>query len=411
MMKSLYEVYTPQEARDILMQSWTPKNTPVEKVGLTEALGRTLAADIIAPENLPGFTRSVVDGFAVRAKDTFGASEGMPIYLKLVGEILMGQEVKKQLNAGECMKISTGGMLPPGADSVVMLEYTEEIDTLIGVARGVAPYENIVREDEDIQAGEILLQKGRVLRPQDLGGLSGLGLLEVPVRKRPRVAIISTGDEVVEPHLKPGMGQVRDINSYALAGIVIQEGGTPWIAGLVKDNRDNLARRIKEGLEGADVVVISGGSSVGTRDVTVEAINSLGKPGVLVHGLSIRPGKPTILGVIQDKPILGLPGHPVSAMVIFQLFGIHILHQLLGRKNEEYTASLEAVMGVNVPSLPGREDYLRVILQKDGETWVAMPIYGKSGLITTMVKADGQVKIPRDSEGVREGQKVKVEIF
>lgn len=412
-MRDLMQVSSVSQAQSILEKYLSKDNLQIETVALEDCLGRIAAQNIFSREDLPGFSRSTMDGYAVRAADTFGSSEGMPTYLKVIGEVLMGEYTELELEEGECAKIATGGMLPAGADSVLMVEYTEAVsDLMIEATRGVAPGENIIRRGEDIAEGELLLPEGHCIRPQDLGALAALGYTEVPVYKRPVVAVISTGDELIPPGEVPKLGQIRDINSYALLGQIKQAGAEPVYMGITKDFYDSLKEKVDKALKQADIVVISGGSSVGTRDVTVDVIESLGEPGVLVHGISIRPGKPTILAVVDGKPVFGLPGHPVSAMIIFDLFGIPLINYLSGIKAEsKVQAHVTAKLSRNIASTAGREDYLRVfLLEKEGELW-AEPILGKSGLITTMVKAEGIVKIPSVKEGILEGELVKVTLF
>lgn len=411
-MLDLFKIETVVKANNTLWDNLCFDHLPIEQIPLPQSLGRNLAGDIIANSDIPGFNRSTMDGFAVRAKDTFGATEAMPAYLTLVGEVFMGQEAKTPLTAGQAIKVATGGMLPANADAVVMIEYTEELDQdTIGVVRPVAPGENIVRKGEDLSIGNIVLTDGALIRPQELGILSGLGNTKVPVYRKPRVAIISTGDELVPSDEEPKLGQVRDINSYTIMGLVAECGGQPVMYGIIPDTYEELYKTTADALVDNDLVIISGGSSVGTRDVTAKVLNYLGKPGVLVHGVSVKPGKPTILGVVQGKAVYGLPGHPVSAMIIFNIFVKPVIDKLQGRKNIIPGNIVKALVTRNIASTAGREDYLRVALQKkDGHYW-AEPVLGKSGLISTMVKADGIFCIAMDKEGVQAGEEVEVILF
>lgn len=414
-MRDLLEVATPQGASAKLEANILNYLDKREEIPLLESLGRIVGEDIFSPEDLPGFSRSTMDGYAVRAQDTFGASEGIPAYLTVAGEVLMGEEAGLSLQPGKCAKIATGGMLPPGADAVLMVEYTQEISSeMIEVVKGVGPGENIVRRGEDVEKGQLLLPKGSKIRPQDLGALSGVGITKVTVLAQPIVAVISTGDELIPPEDKPKLGQIRDVNSFALRGQIKEAGGKSLYLGIVKDNYQALRAKVEEGLAKADLVVISGGSSVGTRDVTLDVIEDLGEPGVLVHGVAIRPGKPTILGAVKGKAVIGLPGHPVSAMIIFDLFVTPLIKKLTGEipgLKGLAKRSILAKLTRNMASTAGREDYLRVsLLEKEGEIW-AEPILGKSGLITTMVKAEGLVKIPAVKEGLAVGEMVEVVLF
>lgn len=414
-MKDLLEVVSPKKAVETLLDVVKLSPSSLEELSLQESLGRIAGEDIFSPEDLPGFSRSTMDGYAVRAQDTFGASEGIPGYLTVIGEVLMGDEATISLSPGQCVKIATGGMLPQGADAVLMVEYTQELSPdMIEVTKGVGPGENMVRQGEDVEKGKVILSRGTKLRPQDLGALAGLGITKVNVFSKPKVAVISTGDELVPSDTRPGPGQIRDINAFALTAQIEELGGNALYLGIVKDSYPALEEKVRQALQEADLVVISGGSSVGTRDVTLDVIDGLGSPGVLIHGVSIRPGKPTILGAIDGKAVYGLPGHPVSAMIIFHVFVTPILKMLTGEKEglaSQANRVLWAKLTRNIPSSAGREDYLRVsLLEKDGELW-AEPIFGKSGLIITMVKAAGLVKIPAVKEGLPAGELVEVRVF
>lgn len=411
-MTEIHQLVSVSQARQIWQLNYSSSTVKTERIPLELALGRVLAEDVSAPEDVPGFSRSSMDGFAVRAQDTFGASEAMPAYLNQIGEIFMGQEACQPVKAGETIKIATGGMLPEGVNAVVMVEYTEELDSHnLGVVRPVAPGENIINRGEDIRAGQLLLAAGSLLRPQDLGAMAGIGVTQVSVSLPPRVGIISTGDEVVAPHKVPSPGQVRDINSYAIAAMVEQAGGKACSYGIIPDVYEDLERVVRLALEENDLVILSGGSSVGTKDNTAKVIQSLGDPGILVHGVSVKPGKPTIIGLVGTKPVFGLPGHPASALVIFDLFIKPVIWQNLGLVKEPRQAIVQAKFSRSVASASGREDYWRVALvEKDGQLW-AEPILGKSGLISTMVKADGTVKIVEAKEGIAAGELVEVILF
>ena len=304
-----------------------------------------------------------MDGYAVRARDTFGASESLPAYLEVVGEVPMGQAPDITLATGQAAVAYTGGMLANGADAVVMVENTQEIDaTSIEVLRPVAPGENVVQVGEDVRIGEAIVPAGHLLRPQDIGGLVALGITQVKVRRRPRVAIVSTGDEIVSPDATPGPGQIRDINTYTIAALVEQAGGVPVPMGVVKDDYEAQRQAAIEGLSQADMLVFSAGSSVSSRDMTVQVLNSLGPPGVLVHGLAHRPGKPTIIVVDEGKPAFGLPGNPVSAMIVFGILVQPTLYALTGCIQPPQPPMVRARLTKNIPSMPGREDHVQVRL-------------------------------------------------
>ncbi len=311
-MPEFFDVVTPEEALR-RFQAHVPICTGTERVQLKEALGRVTSEDVHSPGDLPSFPRSTMDGYAVRAADTFGASESIPAYLNLAGEVPMGRPAGITLSVGDAAKVHTGSMLADGADAVVMVENTHQVDaSTIEVVRPVAPGENVIQVGEDVKSGDLLIQAGQWLRPQDIGGLSAVGITELAVCLRPKVAILSTGDEVVHPDAEVSPGQIRDINTYTIAGLARQAGAIPVPLGIVPDDYGQLVEAVRRGLEEGDLVIISAGSSVSTRDMTAQVISSLGEPGILVHGISIKPGKPTILAVVDGKPIVGLPGNPVS---------------------------------------------------------------------------------------------------
>ena len=418
MTKPLFKVSTPEEAIRVLkdhldIQKIIQKNREI--VNIKDSLHRVLAEEIISPCNLPGFNRSTMDGYAIRAEDSFGASESLPAYLKIIGEIKMGSKSEFKINPGEAVKISTGGMFPEGANAVIMLEYTALIDdTTVELRRSVALWENILREDEDMKAREVLLKEGYRLRPQDIGILAGIGKINIKVFKKPRVALISTGNEIIPAQNEPQIGEIRDINSYTLGACVEEADGIPIYKGIIKDEVDLLEQEIRKTIkkDKVEVVIVSGGSSMGTRDITLEVLNKLGKPGVLIHGVSVRPGKPTIIAIANDKPIFGLPGHPVSAMIIFNLFVRPVISWLQGGDyNYDSPKEVEAELTCNVVSDSGREDYVRVFLYKEKGKFYAEPVWGKSGLISTMVRASGLIKIRLNVEGIEKGSKVIVKLF
>lgn len=405
----LFTVLTPAGAWAAFSAHFSPRVT-AERAATEDALGRVLAEDVFAAEDLPDFERSVVDGYAVIAQDTHGASPGLPALLTVVGEAPMGQAATVAVGFGEAVLTHTGGMLAPGADAVVMVEHTAALPggAHIEVMRPVAAGENVLHAGEDVRRGQRLYARGHRLRPQDIGGLMALGIVEIGLARRPVVGILSTGDEVVPPSRAPGVGQVRDVNAYALSALVAEAGGAPQRYGIVADQRDLLEQAARAAAAECDAVVITAGSSVSYRDMSVDVINSLGAPGVLVHGVSVKPGKPTILAVCGGVPVFGLPGNPVSALVIAQLFVAPAVRAMLGAP-EPRRASVRARLARNVASATGREDYVPVRLEeRAGELW-ASPVLGKSNLIYTLVNADGTVRIELNSNGVRQGEWVTVE--
>ena len=391
-----------------------------EEVSLSQAWGRVLAEDVRAPADLPPFDRGMVDGYAVRAEDTFGASAGLPAYLTVIGEVLMGEATDLAVGPGEAVKSATGGMLPRHANAVVMVEHTNPVDeTLVEILRPVAPGENVIRRGEDVKQGEMLLRRGQRLRPQDLGALAGLGILRVQVAQQPRVALIPTGDEIVPPDQTPGPGQIRDINTYSLAGLVGEAGGLPVPFPIVPDEASALRAAVAQALAQAEIVLISGGSSVGARDVTLDVLLSFPGAELHVHGVAVRPGKPTILVTIPYKGarneyrvVFGLPGNPVSVMVTFDLFVRPLVQGMLGlRKPPWERLIVKAKMRTGFASDAGREEYVRVrLVEEEGVLW-AEPVLGTSALISTMVKADGLVTVPEEVGGMEVGEEVEVTLF
>ncbi len=394
-----------------------PRFAPVgvEEVELAVALGRVPAAPVPAAEDVPPFPRASMDGYAVRAQDTFGAGVGAPQYLELKGEVPMGAVPARGVGPGEALRVPTGAMLPPGADAVVMLEYTaEHPDLTLEVRRPVAPGENVLQIGEDVGQGEVLLPAGSPLRPQDLGLLAALGITRVQVHRRPRVAILSSGDEIVPIAQKPAAGQVRDSNAYLAAAQVAAWGGIPALKGIVADDFAALQTALAAALEDADLILISGGSSVGARDLTLEAIKALPASEVLAHGVAIRPGKPTILAAVGQppRPLLGLPGHPASAAVVMEVMGKPLLARLGGlAASRSWGGGVTALLSRNLAGASGREDYVRVRLRREGEAIWADPVLGPSGLLSPLVKSDGLVMIPLGVEGLFRGEEVMVRLF
>lgn len=379
-----------------------------EEVSLMDALGRVTSRPVVSPENLPGFARSTVDGYAVASRDTFGASEGLPALLNLAGEVSIGREAGFALMRGHAAWVPTGGMIPSGSDAVVMLEHTETLGDIVQAARAVAPGENVLGPSEDVAQGSVAIAAGRRLGPGEIGLMAALGLTVVPVVRRPRVTVLSTGDEIVPAENRPAPGQVRDINRYTVSALVIQGGGAVIRAELLGDDPDALTAFVAKAATDSDLIVLSGGSSVGNRDFTLQAINRAGTPGVVIHGVAIRPGKPTVLGVVSGVPVLGLPGHPASAMIAWRLFGRPALDAASGTSSP-VLFTLRARLAKNLPSAAGREDFYRVRLIASGEGWQAEPVLGKSGLISTMSGIDAILRIPPESEGLQAGDTVEVE--
>jgi molybdopterin molybdotransferase len=374
----------------------------LEPKNIDDALDRILYENVLSTERLPEWPRSTVDGFAVRAEDTFGASESIPALLNCVDSVRMGSMPEFSLEAGQAAQIPTGGFLPRGADAVVMVEYTNPagIDN-VEVMRPVTTKTNVLECGEDAKPGEALMLRGKRLRPQEIGFLAALGITEVRVYRRPRVAVISTGDEIVPMENQPRMGQVRDANAHSICALVRDSGADPVPFDIVPDNSAVLKEVLEEALAQADVVAISGGSSVGARDLMVEVVSRLPGIEILAHGVAIRPGKPTLLANQSGKAIFGLPGHPVSALVVAQVFLAPFLHYLRGCELVKGPLGnrRKAKLATSVHSTIGLEEFVRVRLEKREEIDLAYPVFGKSGMLSTMVKADGVLTIPMNVEG------------
>jgi len=373
-----------------------PENVPV-----ADACRRVLATDVRADVDIPGFTRSVVDGYAVRAADTTGAGDAIPAMLTSKGRIAMGAATENSIGAAECMYVPTGGILPEGADAVVMVEHTELFGDHVLARKPVAHGENVLFYNEDFAKGAIALTAGRRLSAQDTGVLAAVGCVKVPVTRMPRVGIISTGNELVPVDEVPKAGQVRDVNTYIVSTYVRNHGCIPVVYGIIKDDRETFRAALARAVAECDAVIISGGSSKDDRDMAAAIIAEQGE--VLVHGVAIAPGKPTIIGRCGTVPVIGLPGHPASAFIVLVVIGRHLLDGMTGDLATALV-TVPATLAMNVPSAKGREDYVRVSLN-DG---VATPLFGKSGLLNTLVRSDGIVRVPAGSEGLETGTTVEV---
>jgi molybdopterin molybdotransferase len=382
----------------------------IENLPVANSLGRIIAQDIVADMDLPDFRRATMDGYAVQGASTFGASDGNPAYLSVTGSVAMGEFSDLIIGPGQAAKIATGGMLPRGADSVIMVEHTAFIDeTTIEAYRSVAPGQNIIEVGEDYCKGKIVLNSGVRIRPQEAGLLAAFGRQHIAVHQQPVIGIISTGDEIVATDETPGPGQIRDINTFTLSGLVQQAGGQCISYGIVKDKFDALFEKCVQALAQCDMVMVSGGSSVGARDLTIEILTAMQKTKILFHGISISPGKPTILAKARGKAFWGLPGHVVSAMVVFSRVVKPFMEHIAGLDSTLHSELRRpALLSRNLSSAQGRVDYVRVrLVNKNGTLW-AEPILGKSGLINTMVQADGLIEIGMNTEGLDQGTIVDV---
>ena len=401
----MLHVKTPEEVLALIETEFAPV-AGTEQVSLSCAMGRVLAEDIAATEYVPDFDRSTVDGYAVRARDTFGCSDAIPAILPLQGEVLMGEGAEFDLNMEECVAVPTGGAVPRGADSVVMIEYTEDYGGEIGISKPAAPGQNMIFRGDDVYPGKVILQKGRVLSSQDIGALAAIGRVQVPVVKKLTVGVLSTGDELVPPEAVPGPGQVRDVNGPMLEAMLSAFGVNVVHYGIVIDDEAKLTAMVQKAAAECDAVLMSGGSSVGVKDAACRIIESMGV--LLLHGIAIKPGKPTIIGKAGCKPLVGLPGHPVAAYFVTKLFILPLLGRLMGRVQPAYTTT--ALVTESISANHGRAQYHCCRLERRDGVLYAYPIRGKSGLITTLAGADGYFCIDRDCEGLPQGAQVQVTI-
>lgn len=405
-----FKVATPEQVFEALSGF---SRLAVETVPLDAALCRVCGADIASPEDLPPLPRSTMDGYAVRAADTFGASDSIPAFLDVAGTIAMGKLSGIAIGRNRAAAIPTGGFLPQGADAVVMVEYTSPAgDGAIEVLRPVTIGENVLGKAEDVARGECVIPSGKRLLPQDIGLLAGLGITQVAVYRRPKAAVISTGDEIVPVTDAPLPGRIRDINTHSIVALVRASGGEAEMFDIVPDDPDLLRTALEKALA-SDIVVLSGGSSVGERDHMVNVVSSM--PGAVVHahGIAISPGKPTLIASVGGKPVFGLPGHPVSALVVAQVFLAPFIRYLEGEELKRRPAGtlVRATLATSVPSAQGREEYIRVKIEDKQGQISARPVFGKSGMLSTLVKADGFFVVPIHAEGIPAGEMVDVFLF
>lgn len=417
-MPEFFNVLPPDEARQLLFKHIVPV-AGSEVVATEDALDRVLAGATRSPHALPAFRRSTMDGYAVRAADTYGASSSLPAFLNVTGQVKMGEPADVTIAVAEAVIVHTGGMIPQSADAVVQIEHTQivagqdgtEPPFEIEVLKAVAVGQNVLQVGEDVADGGHVLPAGHSVRPQDIGGLLALGIMQVAVSRRPLVGIIATGNEIIAPDQQPAAGQIRDINSYTVAAQSARAGGEPQLLGIIPDEFAALLAAAESALGDNDMLVLSAGSSVSVHDMTVQVIDQLGEPGVLLHGVATRPGKPTILGAVAGKPILGLPGNPVSAMVQFSMFGGPAIGRLQGLQTDRRQGIVWARLNDNVASESGREDYVPARLVQGPDGLKAMPVFGKSNLIYTLVNADGLLKVPLNKAGLAAGEWVEIHLF
>ena len=400
------------EVKSILAKNYVPKPVGTEIVSISEAYNRVLADAVVSPYDIPPFDRSTVDGYVVKAADTFGAEENHPTTLELVGKVNVGETPKVKVGKGTLAEIVTGAPIPEGADAVVMIEYTARRGNSILIRQAVSTSENLMKAGSDIRKGETVLTKRTVLTPHEIGVLAAIGSSKVKVFKRPKAAIFSTGAEIVEPGKPLTLGKIFDINAHALSAAVAECGGEPLNMGLVQDEAKQMRTALQTALRAADVVITSGGVSVGPTDIIPKVLDRLGKPGMIVYGIAVKPGKPTTIAVVNNKPIFSLPGHPTSALLIFHLFARPTILRMTGREEEE-PAIVKAVLSERLFQARGRRTYITVTLKKDrAGRFVASPATaGLSGAITTLAKADGFTVIHEKQQFVEKGTVVEVELF
>jgi len=409
MRKVFRDVVTIDEARNLLFDYFTPKRT-IETVPLYLAVNRVLAKDVYALTDVPPFDRATMDGYAVRAEDTFTAEEDNPVILKVTGVIEAGKKPEVEVNRGEAVEIATGAMMPKGANAVVMVEYTRKRGDEIEVFKPVSPGENVMYAGSDIMAGELIARESSRLTHREIGVMAACGIKEVEVYRKPRVAIISTGNELVSPGERLLEGKIYDVNSYSLAAAVEENGGEAILIGIARDNEAEMRRLIDKALRDADIVITSGSTSAGAGDVMYRILDEF-NPGVIVHGIAIKPGKPGIIAVSDSKPIFGLPGYPTSAMTVFEVIVAPIIREMAGISESE-VARLKARLALKVFSAEGRREYLPVNVVEGVEGYSAYPVSGSySGAVTAFAFTDGFVEIPENVVMLEEGEEVEVRLF
>ncbi len=400
----MLKVISADEALEIILSVGNPSHE-IETVSPNECLGRVAAKDIISGENMPSFNRSSVDGFAVMAADTYGCSETVPAMLTYRGKILMGEDEEHSVNRGECMEIPTGGKLPDGADCAVMVEHTEDYgDEFRYFLKPCAPKENVISIGDDIRIGQVLIKSGSVIRPCDTGALAAEGICEIPVSRPITVGVISTGDELIPCSQSPKGSEIRDVNSTLLSSCISKAHCIAKVYPIIRDEADLLEQCVQTAVEECDCVLISGGSSVGERDAVLEVLSSLGR--VHFHGIAIKPGKPTLFASVGGKPVFGLPGHPLAAFFVFQLFVKPLLNKMLGAADDE--SFIMARLKTNIPSNHGREEVIPVALDFSKDIPEASALSSKSGVISVLTKAQGYIRIDRNIEGLAASSSVKV---
>ncbi|MDK2940962.1 MAG: molybdopterin molybdotransferase [Acetobacterium sp.] len=405
----LLKVKTIDEMKNIIKETFKALTLEKETIDLSAGLGRVLSADIVSTMDVPHFDRSVVDGYAVKLTDVQGAGSAIPGFLRIVGEVQMGKETTESLNQGETLYVPTGGMVPAGTEAMIMIEYTEKLgEKDLAIYTNAGANENMMRIGDDIRNGELVFSRGHLLRPQDIGVLSALGYLQVEVYKRPRLSIISTGDEIIRPGETPKPGEVIDINTPALAAVAKRLGADVISTAYARDDQEEIRKAVELGIKNGDMVILSGGSSMGEKDYTVQVINGLGE--VLLHGLAVKPGKPTILGSVLQKPVIGLPGQPAAAIMVLMI----VLQEFMKRYYDQDSFNNQTIQGVlmeNIHASPGRRTFQTVAIKKTEKDIEIRPTHGKSGMITLLSYSDGYIEITENEEGKNAGDRVEVTLF
>lgn len=406
------KLITYDEAKKTINQTLKPKPLGTEEIPLLEAYNRVLAQDATSTLDIPPFNRSTVDGYAVKAQDTYGAEENQPVKLRIIGTVNIGEIPKVTVAKGEAAEIVTGAPVPEGADAIVMVEDTNKENNTLNVYSSVTKNENIQKKGTDIKNGETTLKTGTLLGSREIGVLAALGRAKIKVYKIPTVAVLSTGGEVTEPGRELPSGKIYDINAYTLSTAVWESGGKPVYSGVVPDDKTELRKALERALASADMVMTSGGVSVGPKDIIPQTVDSLGEPGVFISGIAVKPGKPATIALIGKKPVFSFPGHPTSALLIFHLLARPVLQVMAGRTPKEM-ATVKAVAASRMFSARGRRTFVTVKLRRDeSKRWIAEPVEtGASGAITTLAKADGFVEIPENQQFIDSGEEVTVSLF
>jgi len=406
------QLMTFEEAKKVVNEQLKLKILGEEEISLLEAYNRVLAEDVVATMDIPPFNRSTVDGYAVKAADTVGAEENQPVQLRICGQVSVGEQPKVMVNPGEAAEIVTGAPIPEGTDAVVMVEDTDSEDHLLRVYRAVTRDENVMKKGADIKKGETVLKAGQVLGASEIGVLAALGYSKAKVFKVPVVAVLSTGAEVTEPGKPLPAGKIYDINAYSISTAILESGGKPLYLGVIPDDKAALQAALKHALSSADMVITSGGVSVGPKDLTPQTVSSLGEPGLLVCGIAVKPGKPTTIALVGEKPVFALPGHPASALLIFHLLVRPVIQRMAGRTALE-DKTVKAAASTRMFSAKGRRTFVMVKLKPDAlRGFVAVPVEtGASGAITTLAKADGFVEIPENQQFIDSGEEVTVTLL